>query len=67
MNCFDCANSRWCEVWGEVRCMKKERRIYKIATDEECTDFTKRTKGSITDVPCHCEDCENTRGSGGDV
>ena len=67
MNCFDCANSRWCEVWGEVRCMKKERRVNKVKTDENCEDFTKRTKGNITEVPCHCEDCMDTRGSGGDA
>lgn len=67
MNCFDCAHSRWCEVWGEVRCMKKERRIYKVVTEKECADLTKRTKGNITDELCHCEDCMNTRGSGGDA
>lgn len=62
MTCFECTNARMCQTWGELKCLKKQRRLYKIFSEETCEDFEKRTKGHILDTPCQCEDCLSARG-----
>lgn len=62
MNCFDCGNAVFCQTWGELKCLKKGQRMYRIFSDSECKDFTKREKGHILDTPCQCEDCMSVRG-----
>lgn len=63
MNCFDCAHARFCETWGELKCLEKKHRIYKILGEDTCEDFKKRDKGIILDTPCQCEHCTALRGS----
>ena len=62
MTCFDCEHARFCELWGEIKCIKTHSRIYKIKGDETCEVFSKRAKGSILDAPCQCDECLATRG-----
>lgn len=62
MNCFDCGSSVWCQTWGELKCIKKKQRMYRVLRDDECKDFNKRTNGHIMDNACQCEDCLSTRG-----
>lgn len=62
MNCFDCGWSRFCQTWGELKCVKKSQRMYRIFSKDDCTDFTKREKGHILDTPCQCDDCLSARG-----
>lgn len=54
-HCKDCEYVRRCDVWGELKCVKKEKRLY---SDDPigCEEFKKR-KGDI--AKCRCEDCEN--------
>ena len=59
MKCFDCENSRFCTVWGEVKCLVKKERVYKAEDAESCADFKKRTTGDIHSTPCHCDDCDS--------
>lgn len=61
-NCFDCTYSRMCQTWGELKCVKKSQRMYRILDKDSCKDFTKREKGHILDTPCQCEDCLSIRG-----
>jgi hypothetical protein len=62
MNCFDCEFGLWCHTWGELKCVKKKQRMYRILSKDDCPNFKKREKGHILDTPCQCEDCMSIRG-----
>lgn len=59
MNCFNCEHAVFCTTWGEVKCLVKKERIYKVEDEKSCADFKKRTSGDIMSIPCHCDDCES--------
>ena len=54
--CLNCVSSRWCETWGEMKCLMKKQRIYGYAKLTECKFYKKRGK-DFTESPCQCEDC----------
>ena len=58
-DCANCIHSRFCESWGEYKCLKHQHRIYIQSLQEqgiECPDF-KRAAKSIDKKPCQCGTC----------
>lgn len=57
--CEDCTESRWCETWGEVKCLAQKKRIYgyvKLIDPAQCKFYKKRGKG-FKESKCQCDDC----------
>lgn len=57
--CEDCTESRWCETYGEVKCLAQKKRIYgyvKLIDPAQCKFYKKRGK-NFKESKCQCEDC----------
>ena len=52
--CASCANSVWCDVWAEWKCLVKKSRMLKDVS--ECSDYKKAGK-NFKRPKCQCEDC----------
>jgi hypothetical protein len=55
--CPNCINSIRCDVWGEWKCIMKERRIYDYAEMISCDSYKKRPAMGFKERKCQCEDC----------
>lgn len=54
--CVSCANSIFCETWGEWKCRDLEIRIRGSLV--ECGSYKKRPR-DFKESKCQCEDCLN--------
>ncbi len=52
--CESCVSAKWCDSWGEWRCVKKAQRIYDDVL--KCSAYKKRPK-DFKESGCQCEEC----------
>ena len=54
--CVSCTNGRFCETWGEMKCMSKAIRVPGDKTVFTCELYKKRGK-DFKESKCQCDDC----------
>ena len=60
MKCDNCKSSIWCDIWAEIKCLVKGRRLRSNEDVSNCKDFQKR--GTDEKNPeCQCDDCLSNR------